>query len=83
LEELIVPEGYISLKINSVPSGATVLLTGGPVEEKGTTPMELQELIVGRHYTLIVSKKGYNNITYGFTVKANEAPKWFMLVPTG
>lgn len=81
LTELIVPAGSISLKINSVPSGATVLLTGGPVEEKGTTPMELQELIVGMHYTLIVSKKGYNKITYGFTVKANEAPKWFMLVP--
>jgi hypothetical protein len=47
-----------SLKIQTVPTGATVILNG---ETKGTTPMTINKLLIGE-YSLSLKKDDYNTV---------------------
>ena len=57
-----------SLSVNSNPSGATVLIDG---KERGTTPVELSNLSLGKHQ-LKVQKQGYEDLTQTVTVKEGQ-----------
>ena len=57
-----------SLSVNSNPSGATVLIDG---KERGTTPVELSNLPLGKHQ-LKVQKQGYEDLTQTVTVKEGQ-----------
>ena len=54
-----------SLSVNSNPSGATVLIDG---KERGTTPVEVSNLSLGKHQ-LKVQMQGYEDLTQNVTVK--------------
>ena len=57
-----------SLSVNSNPSGATVLIDG---KERGTTPVEVSNLTLGKHQ-LKVQMQGYEDLTQTVTVKEGQ-----------
>jgi len=57
-----------SLSVKSNPSGAVVLIDG---KERGTTPLEVDNLPLGRHQ-LKVQKTGYDDLMQTVTVKEGQ-----------